>query len=136
MKNYMTMIPRGYRNNNPLNIRKSLQKYVGEIQGEDRSFKSFSTMAHGFRAAFVILRTYIRRYKLDTIEKIINRWAPPSENDTGAYVRFICTKTGRRPTDIIYFSPEDLIPIVMAMAYQENGQPIERNYAEEGWELL
>ncbi len=127
--------PRGYRNNNPLNIRKSPQEFRGEITGEDKSFKSFSTMAYGFRAGLVILRTYIRKYKLDTIKKIINRWAPPSENDTEAYIRFVCTKTGHLPEDIIYFDM-GLIPIVWAMAWQENGQPIEQSYAEDGWELI
>ena len=127
---------RGYRNNNPLNIRKSPQKYEGEIQGEDKSFKTFKTMAYGFRAGFKILRTYIHKYKLDSIEKIITRWAPPSENDTGAYIRFVCTRTGRRPMQLIYFTPLDMIPIVLAMAEMENGLPIERLYAEEGWDLL
>lgn len=92
-------------------------------------------MAYGFRAGFVILRTYIRKYRLDTIEKIINRWAPPSENDTGAYVRFVCAKTGKRPTDLVYFD-ESLVSVVWAMAWMENGQPIEKYYAEEGWNLL
>jgi hypothetical protein len=132
----MKNLPRGYRNNNPLNIRKSPQEYRGEITGEDKSFKTFSTMGYGFRAAFVIMRTYMRKYKLDTVEKIINRWAPPSENDTAGYIRFVCTHSGRKPTEVIYFTPEDLIPIVLAMAHQENGLPCERIYAEEGWELI
>ena len=129
-------LPRGYRNNNPCNIRKSPQKFVGEVDGIDKSFKTFSTMAYGFRAGFVILRTYIRKYKLDTIEKIINRWAPPSENDTDNYINFVSIKANIDPYDTIYFIPDDMIPIILAMAWMENGQRAKEEDATDGWELL
>lgn len=49
---------RGLRNNNPLNIRKSSTRYQGEVAGTDPAFKTFKTMAWGYRAAFAILKTY------------------------------------------------------------------------------
>ncbi len=126
------MTARGYRNNNPLNIRHNADKFQGEIQGADKAFKTFARMCDGFRAGFVIMRSYISRHQCDTIEKIITRWAPPSENDTAAYILFVCTKTGKRPTDPVYFD-KTLIPIVCAMAEQENGSPPDVRDAEEGW---
>ena len=55
------MIPRGLRNNNPLNIRHSADSFQGEIKGEDKAFKTFISMAYGYRAAFVTLATYLSR---------------------------------------------------------------------------
>ena len=40
----------------------------------------------GIAAAFVLLRTYINQYGLTTPRSIIARWAPPTENDTAAYL--------------------------------------------------
>jgi len=79
------MIPRGIRNNNPLNIRHNADVFQGEIKGNDISFKTFETMPYGYRAAFVTLHTYLKR-GWNNIEKIIIRWAPPIENDTEKYI--------------------------------------------------
>ena len=53
---YVVMrISRGYRNNNPLNIRRCAKnRWVGlaEVQG-DGEFCVFRSMVYGFRAAFV-----------------------------------------------------------------------------------
>jgi hypothetical protein len=55
------MTPRGYRNNNPLNIRHNADVFQGEIKGNDKSFKTFETIQYGYRAAFVTLATYLSR---------------------------------------------------------------------------
>ena len=58
-------LPRGLRNNNPGNIRINGDLFQGEVRpSKDKSFKQFETMAYGYRAMFVILRNYIRNYKL------------------------------------------------------------------------
>ncbi len=53
-------LPRGIRNNNPLNIRRSKDKWQGlRALQTDTAFCQFETMAYGWRAAFVLLtRTY------------------------------------------------------------------------------
>ena len=73
------MEPRGIRNNNPLNIRRSGDKWQGlKTLQEDRDFFQFETIELGWRAAFVILcKTYYGKYKLKTIRGIVSRWAPP-----------------------------------------------------------
>ena len=49
-------IARGIRNNNPLNIRRSADKWQGlKAQQEDREFFQFSEMKWGWRAAFRLL---------------------------------------------------------------------------------
>ena len=60
-------IPRGIRNNNPLNIRrtgKDQWKGLSKTQS-DRSFCQFETLEWGWRAAFYLLtRTYYHKYRL------------------------------------------------------------------------
>ena len=94
------METRGLRNCNPLNIRKVPgTHWKGSLtpdpspEGEG-SFVQFTTLEHGIRAAYQILDTYRRKYKAVCIEDIISRWAPPTENDTEAYIRSVCTLTG------------------------------------------
>lgn len=73
---------RGLRNNNPGNIRRSRVRYQGEVRpSRDADFKEFETMAYGYRAMFVLLDTYSSRYGLHTIRSMLNRYAPPEEND-------------------------------------------------------
>ena len=78
--------PRSLRNNNPLNIRRGKSKWQGmRPQQTDPQFVEFETMAHGWRAAFILLaRTYYFNYHLNRPRDIIARWAPESENDVAA----------------------------------------------------
>lgn len=64
-------LPRGYRNNNPGNIRINGDLFQGEIRpSKDKSFKQFETMAYGYRSVFRILSNYRKNYGLDTIRKM------------------------------------------------------------------
>ena len=120
------MEPRGIRNNNPLNIRKSKDNWQGlRTLQEDREFCQFSSMAYGWRAAFVIVcKTYYGKYKLKTIRAIITRWAPPKENNTEAYIRRVTDRIGIGP-DRELGSPQEhpaqWMMIAMAMAIVECG---------------
>ena len=129
---------RGYRNNNPCNIRISTDKFQGEVQpSQDREFKQFETMAYGYRAAFRILRTYINNYKCDTIRKIISRWAPKNENHTENYIRVVSERSGIPENDIVYpDNREMMVRIVAAMSYVENGREAVMSDVIRGWELL
>ena len=89
---------RGLRNNNPLNIRRSIDRWDGATTTQtDKDFVQFQNMAYGYRAAWRILNTYYKklkeRKKHFTVENIIHRWAPPTENDTKAYIRTVLTLT-------------------------------------------
>lgn len=80
-----TVAPRGVRNNNPGNIEHRRDNRWQGQTGNDGRFARFATPEHGLRALAVDLRTKSRR-GLDTVQEIISAWAPPNENDTGAYV--------------------------------------------------
>ena len=129
---------RGYRNNNPCNIRKSTDKFQGEVQpSADKEFKQFETMAYGYRAAFRVIRTYINNYKCDTIRKIISRWAPKNENHTENYIRVVSERSGIPENDIVYpDNREMMVRIVAAMSYVENGREAVMSDVIRGWELL
>jgi len=116
------MNARGLRNNNPLNIRLSVETFQGEIYpSADKSFKQFQTAAYGYRAAFVILGTYLGR-GLNTIEKIVQAWAPESENNTKAYVEQVEKRSlVKRDKVLTANDGEDYVKIVIAMSRVENG---------------
>lgn len=91
----MTAIPRGIRNHNPGNIEKgSPWQGLAEDQSADRRFCVFKAPEWGIRAIARILVAYQDKHKLKTVRGIINRWAPPNENDTAAYVEHVAGKLG------------------------------------------
>ena len=132
-------LPRGLRNNNPGNIRLNGDLFQGEVRpSKDKSFKQFETMAYGYRAMFVILRNYIRNYKLDTIRKMISRWAPPKDNNhTEAYIKAVSDYAGIPADDPINVNDrEQMIRIVAGMSKVENGREADMPDVITGWILL
>ena len=136
------MLPRGIRNNNPLNIRRTAKdqwKGLSKTQN-DRSFCQFETIEYGWRAAFYLLtRTYYHKYRLFTIRSIISRWAPESENNTRAYIENVSRLTGIGPDEPIGIpsdKPWRWMMVGMAMAIQECGTSSLDCFAMlRGWEL-
>jgi len=129
--------PRGFRNNNPGNIRQSKQRFKGEVvPSKDAAFKQFTDMAHGFRAIMCILRTYMTKYELCNIAKIITRWAPPAENDTQAYISLVEKLTGFHRFKKLQFNMVTICNLSAAIAFVENGEM--PNYKEviAAWHLL
>ena len=129
---------RGIRNCNPGNIRRSKVHYRGERHpSADPDFKQFESMAWGYRAMFVLLDTYRRRYGLDTLRKMIFRYAPPEENHTGLYVGAVSDWSGIAPDEIIDTRNSDtMVRIVAAMSRVENGSSARIDEVEEGWRLF
>lgn len=127
---------RGLRNNNPGNIRHNSLKYDGETVSEDKAFKKFVSMPYGYRAIFVILYTYSKKYGLNRLGQLIDRWAPPVENDTKAYIRHVEQISGLKESDVVNFdNPGHMKGIVNGISRHENGvsaKPIDVNH---GWEL-
>jgi hypothetical protein len=127
---------RGYQNNNPGNIIKGGKPFLGEIPGKDEKFRSFQSMEFGYRAIFKILRTYIKS-GYNTIDKIINRYAPASENDTATYIRNVVSFTGiKKDTLVDMDDSEKMIRIVTAISNQENGIKPDTQQVVKGWNLL
>lgn len=115
--------PLGIRNNNPGNIRASQTKWMGEMIVEG-AFERFETPVMGLRALMRLLLIYYRRYELDSIRSIVNRWAPPNENDTGAYQVSVTETTGYGVDDRLCLDDENvLILLAKAIVRHENGVP-------------
>lgn len=130
--------PRGLRNNNPGNIRITKDKWKGLREEQaDKEFFQFVSMPYGYRALLRTLQNYRKRHGCETIADFIRRWAPPSENNTMTYIRFVCEKLGVSPD----YAPnvEDKASMCLfayAISYFENGiEPMMEEIAE-GWELL
>lgn len=119
-------IPRGIRNNNPLNIRIG-NTWIGEVKNPtDNEFEQFVHVSFGLRAGFILLKRYINRYKLNTIEKIISRWAPSKENNTHTYIDRVTKSMNINPdTPLLYEDQDTMCALVYAMVYVENGQYIQ-----------
>ena len=135
------MEPRGIRNNNPLNIRRSKDQWKGMAEVQiDRAFVQFKSMEYGWRAAFYLLtRTYYHKYRLYTIRGIVSRWAPANENNTAAYIANVARLTGIDPDESLGIpsdKPSRWMMVGMAMAIQENGTTsIDWFTMLRGWEL-
>lgn len=130
------IIPRGIRNNNPLNIRIG-NTWLGErANPTDDAFEEFVSMEYGIRAAFCILRRYIRRYHKDTVTSIVSTWAPSQENNTLRYIDIVCQRTGLTPDQHIKFEDQStMCKLVAAMAFVECGTEIEGKKIEAGYHL-
>ena len=128
---------RGLRNNNPGNIRISKTIYLGEVQpSQDKAFKQFTKMEWGYRAMFVLLFTY-HKNGYQTIRKMINRYAPPIDNNTENYVRLVAEWSGILPDKILLpTDPTQMIPVVYAMSRGENGTPAIEADVRAGWDLF
>lgn len=90
---------RGYLNNNPGNIDRGQVPWKGEIRDinlctnniqrielNSGRFCVFTSAEYGIRAMARNLHAYRDRLGCDTIRDYINRWAPPNENNTDAYI--------------------------------------------------
>lgn len=128
--------PRGIRNNNPLNIKHG-NVWLGEVaEPTDPTFEQFCSMEYGLRAAFIILRRYIRRYHADTISSIISKWAPEQENALLAYINAVVAFTGIQPdVHLKYEDREVMVQLVQAMIRVECGQLIDEDVIIKGYNM-
>lgn len=112
-------MPRGLRNNNPFNLKEVGINWQGKVPGQDSVFTTFESVRYGVRAGLLDLFNDYSRKNLRTIEALISEFAPPSENDTAAYIAFVSEYTGIPPRRFLILS--DLVPIAQAIVRLENG---------------
>lgn len=108
---------RADRNNNPGNIEdgrfaRSIPGYVGS----DGRFARFATPEAGWTAMEHLVGGKVRRGK-NTLSSLISSWAPPSENNTGAYIAAVSRATGIPSNAAI--NPSQISSIAKAMAAHE-----------------
>jgi len=116
-----TRTPPNVRNKNPLNVTAPRRKYwKGQIDLAGR-FAVFDTVENGFRAAYRNMLTYKKVHGLDTISGIINRWAPPSDNNpTDNYVSYVASQINVMPDDVL--RAESYAPLLLAMSVFEGAK--------------
>lgn len=111
--------PLGIRNNNPGNIRPG-DNWVGMV-GTNKNFIVFKDIHHGLRALAIDLSNKIHK-GYNTIQKIIERYAPPSENNTPSYVQAVSLSTGIGSQDKLTANFDTLKKLMRAVVSHENGK--------------
>ena len=113
---------RGERLNNPGDIR-HMAGTVWEGQSavqSDEDFVEFTDPIYGIRAIAGIMMSY-EREGLQTIAEIIDRWAPPNENNSAAYVVDVCAQCNIGPDEPIDYGA--VMPqLVTAIIHHECGE--------------
>ena len=121
--------------NNPGNVKrnpKTVWAGAAAVQ-KDRTICTFDSPEYGIRAIGKILVNYQKKYKCDTIRKIVTRYAPAHENDTERYIAFVSRKLGIKP-DKAFNVRQHLTPLVKAIIAYETGASI--TYPQEAYILL
>lgn len=143
---------RGFLNNNPGNMdRAKGEPWQGEIRDTVDArltdfqrneliagrFAVFISAEWGIRALCKNLFAYRDRLNKRTIREIINTWAPPVENDTGAYVNAVAKRVGVGPDSPIDVRDyKTLRALVAAIIIHEcAGMPYSGDEVDEGLRL-
>lgn len=131
--------PRGIRNNNPGNIEwgSPWQGLVPRAKATDQRFCQFVDPASGIRALAVVLLTYYDKRlardgsKIDSVREIIERWAPPFENNTSAYAKQVAAVINVDPNSetLNLHDYATLRGIVEGIIRHENGDPERYEFA-------
>lgn len=112
---------RGLRNRNPGNIRNSSRyDWRGQVGKDEKNFAVFRDDFYGIRALARDLRTKHRR-GLNTIRKIIEVYAPPSENDTQSYIKKTAIRTKKGANEVLSLNEKNWLLLVKAIIKHENG---------------
>ncbi len=131
-------MPRGLRNSNPLNIRRTTDLWQGLAREQtDPAFYRFTSCAWGYRAAFVVLRTYCVSRGANTPRTIIERWAPAADgNNPDLYLAHVAKRSGLEPDSPLNpYNRAHMVPLVAAMSEVENGRPAVMAHVLQGWAL-
>lgn len=132
------MDARGIRNHNPLNIRKG-NNWQGEQSPQtDPEFEQFLNDAYGFRAGLRIIQNGFKASPpRNTIRRIITRWAPPTENNTDTYIKFVSQDTLLAPDTRLVFSDRVAIcRLVQSMAVFETGKRYSLAIINNAYDML
>jgi hypothetical protein len=134
--------PRGIRNNSPGNIDRTTPRtpWQGQVPADqltDPRFEQFTHPKWGIRAICRVLITYQDKHELASVRGIIDRWAPPRENNTHAYIQAVARKIGVSPDEAISVHDYDVMrELVLAIISHENGQqPYSGAVIDEGLRL-
>lgn len=139
-------ITRGYLNNNPGNMDRGEPPWNGEIRDVaqctndvQRSelthgrFCVFTDAEHGIRAMAKNLQAYRARLGCKSVRDFINRWAPPNENNTEAYIQSVAQRLHLPADAEVVLNRETLAALIDAIIRVEcAGMPYENGEIERG----
>ncbi|OXA95983.1 hypothetical protein B0A75_18125 [Flavobacterium oncorhynchi] len=115
---------RGLRNNNPGNLIRTNIAWQGKIPhgtNPDKQFEQFENVYYGLRAMLKDLINDINKGK-NTVKSLISEYAPPSENDTNAYINSVARTLGVSPTQkLTEINASFLLKLVRAILKVELG---------------
>lgn len=107
------------KTNNPMNVRYDVRNnWIGQC-GQVQGFCKFKNTMFGYRAALKVIIAYMKR-GMRTLSQIISTYAPPSENNTDAYIHTVSEKANLQPDEVITTWPQ-LFRLVLEMARVESG---------------
>lgn len=112
-------LPIGLRNNNPGNIRDDGTAWQGKV-GSSGGFITFADITWGIRAMAKAITTMYGRGDT-TITALISDWAPPSENNTAAYIAAVAADTGQGADDLLQLDQPTLHDLIRAIMNHELG---------------
>ena len=123
----------GIRLNNPFNIRFSSANMWKGQTGQEKGFCKFDSLENGVRAGVKLLRNYLNS-RTNTISKILNKYAPTSENDTNSYIQYVCGRMSKGAEDVLVLS--DLYSLCSAIAKFESGYNLDKSLFEKVFKTI
>jgi hypothetical protein len=117
--------PRGVRNNNPGNIEDgAFAKSQPGYMGSDGRFAKFDSVANGTNALDGLLT---KNYAGLTVSQLINKYAPPGENNSSAYAATVAKRLGIDVNSVPDMSnPEVRSALRQSIVSVEQGIPYEK----------
>lgn len=138
----MSKPARGERNNNPGNIDYNpANKWQGQLPHDPKiesRFCRFQSPEYGIRVIYKLLQTYQTKYGLNSVKAIINKYAPPNENNTAGYINRAAADIGIDINDHLNTKDKKTgIALATAIVGAELGyQPYSPDVFEKAWGLL
>lgn len=126
------------RNNNPFNLRLTGSAWNGKVPNDkntDGAFEQFYEKKYGVRAGIKNIITKVAKQGKNTLETLLAVYAPPSENDTTAYINQVSQWTGIMPK--VPFEPnKDVILKLAGAIAKKEGAPLTDNELSEAYSLI
>lgn len=110
-------VDKPFHNHNPGNLRA-----WGDAPIVD-GFAQFSSDQEGLNALAKQLLLYQDRDHLNSVREIITKYAPPKENDTGAYIKRVANRLGVNEWEKVNLHDTGILTkLIMAIINQESGR--------------
>ncbi len=131
-------LPRGFRNNNPLNLVRTTIKWQGKVPhsvSTDKQFEQYVTMEDGLRAGMIDILGDISEGK-NTLRKLIYEFAPPHENATENYIKAVAKALNMSADAVLRLNQSQFRTMIEAMVRVENARNLPVGVFEKAFALV